>query len=722
MENVSYPQPCGFPVDGSQEELHMSMHIAIRNTLGFFRTVPGLAAFLAGATIALFLCKPQTRVGAEPDPSACPSGAASCYQRGYAGLTPLEQGGRDTWYFWTGGGTQNGHIATDGALWRKLAVISHGQFDLLQAVDSRYRNQRFAKFGVINDPDCREAAVPDAYGLYLDLCDSPDLPRPVKRDAEGNPVMPDGKPELLDIGEPTGVMGLRRFLNPNFKPAQWNLERYQKDPAQVEPPYLIGMACAFCHVGLNPVRPPASPEHPAWSNVHPGIGNQYLREQLFNVAKYPDSRMPGWNNFFRQVAEVQPRGTSETSQVDTDHINNPNVINNIALIDLRPKHTERTADGVDRQVYHILKDGADSVGAACLDDPAEIAGKNDTACAALRVFVNIGMCAEYWTTLHDPVFGMKAQQPFHPREATKANAACKDGWTATEAQMGGLEAFLRTLKPLKLQDAPQGQQFLTTNAAVLERGRAVFAKSCASCHSSQAPDPSAHFEDGDFLSDDARHPLSEIGTNAARALGSNATAGHIWNDFSSDTYKSLPPVTMDHLVDPYHTTRELPPMTVSGGLGYYRTPTLANVWATAPYLHNNSVGEFNGDPSVQGRLTAYQSGMEQLLGIAPRKGVDGIRRTTQFSKVHFQEGGYVCVPKGTPVDVIANVGTAAPPILRRKNLLTGLVCLVSRTGLLNTYYLRRDLSQDFVADRGHTYGDELPLDEKRALIEYMKLF
>ena len=32
-----------------------------------------------------------------------------------------------------------------------------------------------------------------------------------------------------------------------------------------------------------------------------------------------------------QVANAQPAGTSETSQVATDHINNPNVINNIAI-------------------------------------------------------------------------------------------------------------------------------------------------------------------------------------------------------------------------------------------------------------------------------------------------------------------------------------------------------------------------------------------------------
>ena len=113
-----------------------------------------------------------------------------------------------------------------------------------------------------------------------------------------------------------------------------------------------------------------------------------------------------------------------------------------------------------------------------------------------------------------------------------------------------------------------------------------------------------------FLSDDERHPVSEIGTNIERAMASNATEGHIWQDFSSKTYKELPPVHITGLVDPLHTSLRLLPVDATGGRGYYRTPTLASLWAGAPYLHNNSVGLFNADPSVAGRLAAYQNGME----------------------------------------------------------------------------------------------------------------
>src|ERR1700749_1026354 len=91
--------------------------------------ISGLIVFAAGA---------QTSY-------TCTSGASSCYQSGYAGMTDLQEHGRDTWYFWTGGDrdTTGKVVIGDQALWRILAVESHGNFDLLQAVDSRYRGQRF---------------------------------------------------------------------------------------------------------------------------------------------------------------------------------------------------------------------------------------------------------------------------------------------------------------------------------------------------------------------------------------------------------------------------------------------------------------------------------------------------------------------------------------------------------------------------------------------------
>jgi hypothetical protein len=652
---------------------------------------------------------------------ACPSGRTSCYQSGYVGMTEEQQLGRDTWYFWTGGDSDaDGAIVGDQALWRHLAIESHGTFDLLQAADSRYRDERFHRFGVINDPDCTKATGPDKYGLWLDVCSNPDIPK------------------LANMGEPAGIVGLRRFLNPKFDAATWDVKKYKADPASVEPPYLIGLACGFCHVGFNPQHPPTDPEHPEWHNLHPGIGNQYLREQIFNTAKYPAARGLRSNDFQWQIANVEPAGTSETSQVATDHINNPNVINNIANLNYRPKHTEVTADGVSRQVYHVLKDGADSIGAACLDDPTERSGVNDTACAALRVYVNIGVCASIWTTLQDPVYGLKRpQSPFDPKKARQENKACDEGWTATEGRMGGLESFLRTLPPLHLADADAAAKYVPADQKVLTRGKLVFAENCASCHSSKQPPADFHgsettwfreavmqddFLTDNFLSDDVRHSVSEIGTNIERAMASNATSGNIWQDFSSNTYKELPPVRITGLVNPLHPDLSLPAVEAKGGRGYYRTPTLANIWATAPFLHNNSLGLLNNDPSVQGRLAAYQDAMEKLLWPEKRPGLATIRRTTQASTFRYPEGGSVCIARNTPIDIIANVDLVAPTYFRRDNFFTRIFCHITGTGALNGLFLLQDNAPDFVQDRGHVFGSKLPDEDKRALIEYMKMF
>jgi mono/diheme cytochrome c family protein len=407
-------------------------------------------------------------------------------------------------------------------------------------------------------------------------------------------------------------------------------------------------------------------------------------------------------------------------------------------LNFRPKHAERTADGVEREVYHVLKDGADSIGSACLDDPTPRPGVDDTACAALRVYVNIGLCSHIWTTLHDPVYGLKRPQGvFDPRQARQEDSACNDGWSATQGRMGGLEAFLRTLPPLHLADAEGGAAYVPKDAAVLSRGKIVFAESCARCHSSKRPpqgyqgDPrdwyrgavmQDDFLTDNFLSDDERHPVSEIGTNIERAMASNATEGHIWQEFSSNTYKKLPDVHITGLVNPLDTDLKLLPVTATGGRGYYRTPTLANIWATAPFFHNNSLGLLNDDPTIAGRLAAYQDAMDKLLWPDRRLGLKTIRRTTQASSFKYEEGGTVCIAHNTPIDLIANVDLVTPANFRTDNFFTRLLCHITGTGHLNGLFLLVANAPDFVQDRGHTFGSELPDEDKRALIEYMKMF
>ena len=147
-----------------------------------------------------------------------------------------------------------------------------------------------------------------------------------------------------------------------------------------------------------------------------------------------------------------------------------------------------------------------------------------------------------------------------------------------------------------------------------------------------------------------------------------------------------------------------------------------NVWATAPFLHNNSVGLYNGDPSVAGRLAAYDSAMTMLLWPERRPGLKSIPRTTERSRFEFEDGNSVCIAQNTPIDLIANVHIAPRDHTARNKLLDNLLCRITASGAMNAPFLLMDNAPDFVQDRGHTYGAGLADADKYALMEYMKTF
>ena len=603
---------------------------------------------------------------------------------GYSDLTPEQREGRNTWYFWTGGNQK---------FWVKMAELTEGNVNLLAYVDSRMHGTRFATLGAITQPGCRAATGPDKYGLWMDQCDQPPVP---------------GVP-----GAPSGITGLRRFDNPDFNPANWNVDTYLKNPGTMQPPYLIGMTCGFCHIGFNPLNPPENPELPMWANLAGTIGNQFWEEgRLFNL------RMPP-TDFRWHVGNRQPAGTSDTSRFATDHINNPNAINSIFNLEFRPTQVEQMADGSMQPVHHILKEGADSIG---------IAG------ASLRVFVNIGMCSDYWITLHDPVMGRTRQKPF---DIAYARANCAD-WRATEARMANAETFLKTMRPMHVGDAPGGSAYLTADAETLQRGKIAFADKCAQCHSSKQPPAdvaadlaranawyresvlSADFLERNFLSDDKRYPVSLLGTNIARAMATNATAEGVWAQFSSVTYKNQKPIgRIRNLYNPRDPDDPIDFDLQGGGRGYYRTPTLISMWATAPYLHNNALGTYIKDPSVRGRMLAFQDATEKLLWPERRLGVQSIAVTSIDSELRIPNRDRpVRVPAGTPVDLIARVDPREVPAIARNRVVLN---LISDKGLFRGF-VRRNQAPDFVLDRGHVFGAELPDADKHALIAFLKTF
>ena len=122
-----------------------------------------------------------------------------------------------------------------------------------------------------------------------------------------------------------------------------------------------------------------------------------------------------------------------------------------------------------------------------------------------------------------------------------------------------------------------------------------------------------------FLSTDIRVPVTLVGTNSGRSVGTNGMRGQVWDNFSSEAYKNLPAVGGVRFYNPYSSVgidlwgnndTYYPP---AGGPGYYRPASLIGLWATAPYLHNNTLGLFNNDPSMAGRLEAFDDGIDKLL-------------------------------------------------------------------------------------------------------------
>jgi hypothetical protein len=115
------------------------------------------------------------------------------------------------------------------------------------------------------------------------------------------------------------------------------------------------------------------------------------------------------------------------------------------------------------------------------------------------------------------------------------------------------------------------------------------------------------------------------------------------------------------------------------------------VWATAPFFHNNRLGLYNGDPSVGGRIAAYEDAMDQLLNPWKRDLLGSVQRTTDSITIPGPTGP-VTLPAGTPVALFANLDAA--------------------TGT--------NRCPDLLENQGHYFGALLSAKDKDALTEYLK--
>jgi mono/diheme cytochrome c family protein len=402
------------------------------------------------------------------------------------------------------------------------------------------------------------------------------------------------------------------------------------------PKILIGVACASCHAGLDPSNPPADPNNPKWENIHATVGNQFIQiGKLFGA--HLSSHDPRY-----QVFQTWAPGTVDTTAIESDHINNPGIITQFWNVPDRP-FFDLTDEGDPIYVHRGGQGGEDDVGCEK---------------AALRVYFNIGMCAA------ECMVGHLANGPGGTQteiDDAQCSAACPE-YVQAKQEVGPMCQFMATTKVAKLADAPGGSSHI--NTSVLDRGKKVFNQNCAGCHSNGGPP--GH----DILSDDEIHVAASIGTNSCRSKTTNWMEGQIWGQFSSDEYKARP----------------------TGGPGFYRDMPLVGVWATAPFFHNNRLGGYNGDPSVDGRLAAYEDAMDQLLNPWNRDILGSIQRTTDSIQVPTPLGP-VTLPAGTPVAAFANLNPANP---------------------------LQNLCPDFPENQGHYYGMLLSPSDKYALKEWLK--
>jgi hypothetical protein len=577
------------------------------------------------------------------------------------------------------------------------------------------------------------------------------------------------------------------------------------------------MSCAFCHVGPAPTNPPKDRENPTWANLNSNPGAQYF---------WVD-RIFAWNpqgapsNFLFQLFHTSQPGTLDTSLVSTDNINNPRTMNAVynlgARLTAAKQWKEKLAGGeLDNKQFnnfpetkslsdlflapdtvwtpHVLKDGSDSVGGLG---------------ALNRVYLNIGLFSEEWLLHFNPLVGGKPITPIKIADAEKNSVY----WQATTQMTPDMAVFfLESAKPDRLADTDYGKAH-PPDTAKLDRGKIVFAENCARCHSSKQPpnlcmlgqpcksgqiiENTADYFDwmrnevkkpdfltDNFLSTDRRVSIQEMGINACSPLATNAIRNDIWDNFSSETYKELPAtgkITLFNPVDGTPWEYEMP----GGGRGYVRPASLVSVWSSAPFLQNNSVGRFNGDPSIAGRLKAFDDGITKMLWPDKRDkdpiigdripGPSRILRTTVRSYIKIPAGylpgaldmfagtwGTVLhdiapwlftktgdvmigpIPAGTPVSLIANINplSESTSLVDRFRYTVKLVKVVVKlkhdlkslpqdaTDEQAIEVFKKDVPDllsvskcpDFIVNKGHYFGSNLGDDDKQALIEFLKTF
>lgn len=321
----------------------------------------------------------------------------------------------------------------------------------------------------------------------------------------------------------------------------------------------------------------------------------------------------------RLMFDAWPNGSVDTTLLFNDGIMNPGVVTHF----WEHKHRPTFEVGMDEPQMRNGQAGDDDVGRGL---------------AALRVYSNIGVCFMECA--------LPAVLTNSEVDIATCEANCPD-WPPAE-DIEDLGAFLST------HDAPQYPGW--SEPLTSHYGRQVFDANCRSCHERQ----------GDLkfvLSNDEVNSLVSSGvnaTNACRAKTTNWLAGRIWGQFSSQVYKDR----------------------FAAGQNGYRTMPLSGIWATTPFLHNQSIGTAPpADAAPWERAAHYWDAMWELLSA---------NRTPKVDVTPIPIGPF---PAGTPLRFIFSTPNPA-------------------TG--------QALCMDFVENRGHYYGSNLSAIQKVALIYWLQ--
>jgi hypothetical protein len=265
--------------------------------------------------------------------------------------------------------------------------------------------------------------------------------------------------------------------------------------------------------------------------------------------------------------------------------------------------------------------------------------------------------------------------------------------------------------------------------------------------------------------------------------------GHLWDVYSSEDNRSADKYTPYSAADFEFPKEGLSSAKLGGaqgllttlqGRGFYRSISLMNAWAHAPFLHNNALGfDFDSglpqfkltselsdammapDPKVAGRLAVYEKSMKDLLTPSEQRNggrpkievtrnpieilvapslpdqIPGVRELANYLKSSDGKPYTIELPKGISVTAIGS--------LRHKKLLAGFIAAASNGGNIiaraaNARAFLAQFSQqdpqavmnaliqgeylnctDTVEDSGHTFGTSLSAEDKKALVEFIKL-